>query len=147
LTGVALVVGALILALVLAIAAGVIGREARRLDALPPRAVFDVDEAVQWVADRLPDDVTAVLSYDEVRLLLDLGLDHLRSLGVAGRTGERVEGEVVVSEAAAVAAVIDRAADAGLEVSPYQVQQVLSTQLGYLESISAVGPAVEDDGR
>jgi hypothetical protein len=145
LLGVPVVVGAIVVALVLAIAAGAIGREARRLDALPPRAVFDVDEAVQWVADHLPDDVTAVLSYDEVRTLLDLGLDHLRSLGVAGRTGERVEGEVVVSESDAVAAVVEKASEVGLEVNPYQVQQVLTAQLGYLESISAVGPPVDDD--
>jgi hypothetical protein len=139
------IVGVLVVALVLAIAAGAIGREARRLDALPPRAVFDVDEAVEWVADHLPDDVTAELSYEQVRTLLDFGLDHLRTLGVAGRTGERVEGEVVVSEADAVAAVFHRAHEAMLELTPYQVQQVVTAQLGYLQSISAVGPPADDE--
>jgi hypothetical protein len=141
---VAIIVGVLVVALVLAIAAGAIGREARRLDALPPRAVFDLDEAVDWVADHLPDDVTAELSFEQVRALLDFGLDYLRGLGVAGRTGERVEGEVVVSEADAVAAVLHRADEAMLEVTPYQVQQVMTAQLGYLESISAVGPQAEE---
>jgi len=141
---VGLVVGVLVLALVLAIAAGAIGREARRLDSLPPRAVFDLDEAVEWVAEHLPDDVTAELSYEQVRALIDFGLDHLRTLGVAGRTGERVDGEVVVSEADAVAAVIHRADEAMLEVTAYQVQQVLAAQLGYLEAISAVGPAADE---
>jgi hypothetical protein len=138
---VALVVSVLVIALVMAVAAGAIGREARRLDALPPRAVFDLDEAVQWVADHLPDEVTARLSYDEVRRLLDLSLDHLRTLGMAGRTtGEPVEGEVVVDEADAVAAVLERASQEGLDVTPYDVHSVVSAQLAYLQAKGAVGP-------
>ena len=141
----AVVVSVLVIALVMAVAAGVIGREARRLDGLPPRAVFDLEEAVLWVAEHLPDDVTAELSYDEVRRLLDLSLDHLRGLGVAGRTtGEPVEGEVVIDEADAVAAVLERATSDGMEVTPYQVQAVVAAQLAYLQAISAVGPPADD---
>jgi len=142
---VALVASVLVIGLVMAVAAGAIGREARRLDALPPRAVFDLDEAVQWVAEHLPDEVTAQLSYEDVRQLLDLSLDHLRSLGLAGRTtGEAVEAEVVVDEAAAVAAVLDRATQAGMDVSAHDVRSVVSAQLAYLQAISAVGPPAED---
>ena len=141
----AIVISVVVIALVMAVAAGAIGREARRLDALPPRAVFDVEEAVLWVADHLPEDVTAQLSYDEVRQILDLSLDHLRTLGLAGSTtGEPVEGEVVVDEAQAVAAVLDRATEAGLDVSAHHVQAVLSAQLAYLQAISAVGPRAEE---
>ncbi len=141
----AIVISVLVIALVMAVAAGAIGREARRLDGLPPRAVFDLDEAVQWVADHLPEDVTAQLSYDEVRQILDHSLDHLRELGLAGSTtGEPVEGEVVVDEAEALAAVLDRAEQAGMEVSPHQVQAVLAAQLAYLQAISAVGPPAEE---
>lgn len=141
----AIVVSVLVIALVMAVAAGAIGREARRLDALPPRAVFDLEEAVLWVAEHLPDEVTASLSYDDVRRLLDLSLDHLRSLGLAGRTtGEPVEGEVVVDEAEAVAAVLERATEQGMDVTPSEVQAVVAAQLAYLEAISAVGPPVEE---
>ena len=141
----AIVISVVVIALVMAIAAGAIGREARRLDALPPRAVFDLDEAVLWVADHLPDDVTAQLSYDEVRQILDHSLDHLRALGLAGSTtGEPVEGEVVVDEADAVAAVLDRSLQAGMDVSPHQVQAVVAAQMAYLQAISAVGPPAEE---
>lgn len=140
----AIAISVLVILLVMAVAAGAIGREARRLDALPPRAVFDLEEAVLWVADHLPDDVTAQLSYDEVRQILDHSLDHLRGLGLAGRTtGEPVEGEVVVDEADAVAAVVERTSQAGMDVSPYQVQAVLAVQMAYLQAISAVGPPAE----
>jgi len=143
---VTIIVSALVIALVMAVAAGAIGREARRLDALPPRAVFDLEEAVLWVAEHLPDEVTARLSYDDVRRLLDLSLDHLRSLGLAGRTtGERVAGEVVVDEAEAVAAVLERASAQGMDVTPYDVREVVSAQLAYLQAISAVGPAADDE--
>jgi len=142
----ALVASVLVIALVMAVAAGAIGREARRLDALPPRAVFDLEEAVLWVADHLPEEVTARLSYDEVRRLLDLTLDHLRSLGLAGRTtGERVEGEVVVDEAKAVAAVLERATAEGMEVGAFEVREVVAAQLAYLQAISAVGPPAEEE--
>ena len=141
----AIVISVVVIALVMAVAAGAIGREARRLDSLPPRAVFDLEEAVLWVADHLPDDVTAQLSYDEVRQVLDHSLDHLRALGLAGSTtGEPVEGEVVVDEADAVAAVLDRSVQAGMDISPHQVQAVVAAQLAYLQAISAVGPPAEE---
>ena len=141
----AIVISVVVIALVMAVAAGAIGREARRLDSLPPRSVFDLNEAVLWVADHLPDDVTAQLSYDEVRQILDHSLDHLRALGLAGSTtGEPVEGEVIVDEADAVAAVLERAERSGMQVSPHQVQAVLAAQLAYLQAISAVGPPAEE---
>ena len=47
-----------------------VGREAFTLGQQPKQAQFDLDEAVDYVADRLPDDVTAQLSFDDVRSLL-----------------------------------------------------------------------------
>ena len=67
------------LALVFLIAAVLIGREARRLDAEPPRAVFDIDEATEWVANHLPFEVSAVLTYSDVRRILEWILEFLRA--------------------------------------------------------------------
>ena len=53
--------------LVFAIAAGVVGREAHRLDAVAPRVVYEIDNAVQFVADNLPAGTQARLTIDEVR--------------------------------------------------------------------------------
>ncbi|MEY3029750.1 MAG: hypothetical protein RL058_113, partial [Actinomycetota bacterium] len=55
--------------LVFAVAALTIGREARRLDAVAPRAVYEIDEATEFVADRLPPDTQARLTYEELRKL------------------------------------------------------------------------------
>ena len=91
------VIGVLV---VFAIAAVVVGREARRLDAVPPRPVFDMDEAVAWVADHLPFEISAVLSHSDVRNIIDWNLEYFRSKGVSGNgSTPHVEGQVVVGGA------------------------------------------------
>ena len=49
------------------IAALVVGREARRLDAVAPRAVYDLVEATEFVADLLPSSTQGRLTLDELR--------------------------------------------------------------------------------
>jgi hypothetical protein len=121
------VVGAVV---VFVIAAVVIGREARRLDASPPRPVFDVDEAVVWIADRLPDEVTARRSHTEVRQLLLWHVEHLSALAREDRVAEEEE---------TFGHVVDRAAEAGLDWEPIEVKWVLDLQAQYLEIIGATG--------
>jgi hypothetical protein len=131
----------LALALVFAVAAVVIGREARRLDAVPPRPVFDLEEATEWVANHLPFDVSAVLSYDDVRRIIDWNLEFFRMKGVSGN-GHHVpsEGPVVVGGAETVEYVLRRAAALGEPYTAPQVHAVLDAQMTYLEAIGAIGP-------
>ena len=128
-------------ALVFAIAAAVIGREARRLDAVPPRPVFDLDDAVTWVADRLPFEVSAVLSHDDVRRIIDWNLEFFRTKGVSGN-GHSTEtaGPVVVAGAETVDYVLARADQFGQRYTAQQVHAVLDAQMEYLEAIGAIGP-------
>ena len=58
--------------LVVVIALVAVGREAFTLGTQPKQAHFDLEEAVEFVADRLPDEVTARLSFDDVRSLAAL---------------------------------------------------------------------------
>jgi hypothetical protein len=134
------------LAIAFAVAAVVVGREARRLDAEPPRPVFDPDEAVEWVANHLPFDISAVLSHDDVRRILDWNLQYFRSKGVSGNgSTPHLDTPIVVGGAETVAYVLDRAAQAGSEYTPEQVHAVLDAQMSYLEAIGAVGPEAGDD--
>jgi hypothetical protein len=121
------IVGAIVVFL---IAAVVVGRETGRLAAAPPRPVFDVDEAVVWIADRLPPDVTARRSHAEVRRLLLWSVEHLRELA---------EQERVAEEEETFGYVVDRAAEAGLDWEPLEVKWVLDLQARYLEIIGAAG--------
>jgi hypothetical protein len=134
------------LALAFAVAAVVVGREARRLDAEPPRPVFDPDEAVEWVANHLPFEVSAVLSHDDVRQILDWNLEYFRSKGVSGNgSTPHVEAPIVVGGAETVAYVLDQAARTGHDYQPDQVLAVLDAQMSYLEAIGAVGPEAGDE--
>jgi hypothetical protein len=126
---------------VFAIAALVIGREARRLDAVPPRPVFDINEAVTWVAEHLPFEVSAVLSHDDVRRIIDLNLEYFRTKGVSGNgSSPHLEGPVVVGGAETVDWVLARAETLGTNYTAAQVHAVLDAQMSYLEAIGAIGP-------
>lgn len=133
--------------LVFAIAAATVGREAFRLGHQPPPTIFDLDEAVARVAEDLPFEVQARLSYDEVRELILAELDHLEGRGVLAGPGAEValpDGDtpdVVVADDDAVAVVLGRAGELDMDVTDEDVYQVITALLGYLAEIGAVGPA------
>jgi hypothetical protein len=129
--------------IVFAIAAATVGREAFRLGHQPPPAIFDVDEAVLVVADALPDEVQARLSYDDVRALVGAELDHLHRKGVFAGEGEDVQvsdADVVVDDDDAVAVVLGAAEAAGLDVTDTDVVLVIDALHAHLADIGAVGP-------
>lgn len=133
--------------LVFAIAAATVGREAFRLGHQPPPTIFDLDEAVAHVADALPLEAQARLSYDEVRELILAELDHLDRVGVLAGPGDEVElpegdtPDVVLADDDAVAVVLGRAEEAGMDVTDDDVFRVIEALHGYLAEIGAVGPA------
>jgi hypothetical protein len=141
------VFGALAVGLVLLIAAFVVLRESRRLAIDPPPAVFDVDEAVDWVVQHIPDVYAAQLTVDEVRQIIDLQLQFFRARGVSGNgSSPHVPGPVVVGGAETVSYILEQAAAAGTDFTSEQVHAVVETQLTYLRAIGAVGePAAPDD--
>src|SRR4051794_8270827 len=65
-----------------AIAAVVVGREAHRLDSVAPRSVYIVDEAVEFVAEYLPDDTQSRLTPDELEQLLTFHMRWLHAKGL-----------------------------------------------------------------
>lgn len=139
----------LALAVAFVIAAVVVGREARRLDAAPPEPAYDRDEAVEFVANRLAPEVAAVLSHADVDRILQWNLDWFATLGVSSNghgASPRPAGDaVVVGAAAAVDHALRRARAEGLDVTPAQLHAVLEEQLRYLEAIGAVGPEAPPD--
>jgi hypothetical protein len=138
----------LVAAVVFSIAAVVIGREARRLDAVPPRPVFDLDEAVSWVAEHLPFEVGAVLTHEDVRRIIDWNLEFFRTKGVSGNGHTAVsETPVVVGGAETVDYVLARAAISGDAFTAAQVHAVLDAQMTYLEAIGAIGPEAPPEDR
>jgi hypothetical protein len=131
--------------LVFAVAAGTIGREARRLDAIAPRAVYQLDEAVDFVADHLPAESQARLTPGEVEQLL---VAHLRWLHEQGLQPDRavdarqsIADQVVISEDALVAYLLARAEEMGVELlDDVDAVNVVDAHLAYFQAIGAVGP-------
>lgn len=133
---------------VFAIAAGAVGREAQRLDAVPARPVFDPDEATTWIAERLPPQVTAVLSYAELGQIVQWTLDLLRRRAAVARTSGEVPdaGEAAVIDIdSAVDYSITEAMAKGVELHREDVRAAVEQVLAYLETIGAIGLEAQDD--
>ena len=130
---------------VFAIAAIVIGREARRLDAVAPRAVYDVDQAVEFVADMLPEVTQARLTPDELRAMLVL---HMRWLHAKGLQPDRpvdkrqdIDELLLISEDQLSAYLLAEAEKSGVELlDDVDVVHVVRAHLAYFDAIGAVGP-------
>jgi hypothetical protein len=137
---VGLVVGFLIVGLVVAVAAAVVVREAGRLRADPPPAMFDVDDAFDWVVQHVPDIVAATLTPDDVRRILGFQLEYFQRKGVSvnGST-PHPRAPVVVGGAETIDYILERSAATGEAYLPEQVHAVVETQLTYLRAIGAVG--------
>jgi hypothetical protein len=141
-----LVAGFLVVGLVVAVAAALVIREAGRIAKEPPPALFDLEEAHDWVVAHVPDVVAATLTSDDVRRILEFQLEYFERKGVSGNgSSTQASGPVVVGGAEAVAYIVERAASTGEPYLPEQVYGVLETQLSYLRSIGAIGPPADDE--
>lgn len=129
------------LVLVVAIALYAIGREVVLLEGRVAPAVFELEEAIPFIADRLPDQVTARVSHDDVRwvLITDAGvLEEATAEAVA--QGEEDE---VLDEDGAVGRVLERASDERPDLADEDVVAILDARLEYLQAIGAVGTEAE----
>ena len=126
----------------------VVGREAHRLDAVAPRVVYEIEEAVEFVADRVPAETAARISHDEVRDLLRMHMRRLHAKGlhpaIAEDQRQDIDVPVVMDELDEVAYVIGEAEHAGLDVDDGDVAAVVDRHLEYLDAIGAIGPRASE---
>ena len=128
---------------VVAIAFVAVGAAVGRLEHETAPAVYRLADAVEFVADRLPDEVTARISYDDVRTVLGWHLDWFAVVGLATSHGQELGDPAVAVDEMAVAD-SDAALDAVVarsisESGPDAVDVVciLEAQLSYLAEIGA----------
>jgi len=127
------------------IAAGTIGREAHRLDAFSPRVVYEFAEAMDFVAERLPESTQARLTQDELHQLLLAHMQWLRARGLQPdrimELRQEITDVVVVDETTAAAFLLGEAEKIGVTVlDDVDVVQVVDAHLEYFAAIGAVGP-------
>lgn len=133
---------------VFVIAAVVVGREARRLDAVAPRVVYRIDEAVAFVADALPAETQARLTMDELTRLLQAHLAWLHARGlqpdrVVDRRQDIAE-PVVIDENTLAAHLLAEAERRGVALlDDVDVVHVVDAHVAYFAAIGAVGPQAD----
>ncbi|MGH9243435.1 MAG: hypothetical protein ACRD29_03775 [Acidimicrobiales bacterium] len=134
--------------LVVLIALVAVGREAFTLGAQPRQALFDLDEAVDYVADHLPPHVTARLSYDDVRRLLTWHIEYLREKGVPGTRDAAIttngSDSVVIDEDEPTAYLLLRAERSAVDADADDVVAVLEAEAAYFDAIGAIGPEADE---
>jgi hypothetical protein len=136
--------------IVFVIAAVVIGREAHRLDAVAPRVVYNLDEAVEFVGDRVPAATQARLTPGELEQLLTFHLRWLHAKGLQpGDVIDRRQDIVtptVIDEDSLVGFILGEAEREGVDVvDDVDVVAVVDAHLAYFGAIGAVGPPAAGD--
>lgn len=146
---VAIIAGVITMAIVFAIGAYAIGREARRLDTFSPVPTLDVEEAVDWIGEHLAPELSAELGYLDVRRIVDWQLDELERRGLASESivvhgpAGRLVTDLTVVDDAMVDTLVHRAIGEGQPYTGAQIRAVLDAHLGYLTRIGAIGPVAE----
>lgn len=130
---------------VFVIAAVVVGREAHRLDAVAPRAVYSLEEATDFVCDRLPEESQARLTPGEVEQLLVFHMQWLHSQGLqpdkVTDLEQNSDEKVVVTEDALTAYLLGEADRNDVDLlDDVDAVNVVEAHLSYFEAIGAVGP-------
>ena len=136
-------------------AAVAVGGAVTRTAAQPPPAVLQIDDAVAWIGERVPFEVAAEISHDDVRRILLWHLDYFDTIGLSSGHGAELGGEAVPAEHATVVAdddaavdyVVERALASRTEIEPLHVVCVLDLQMQYLREIGAGGGEADDEQR
>jgi len=136
--------------IVFVMAAVVVGREAHRLDAVAPRVVYNIDEAVEFVSDRVPATTQARLTPGELEQLLTFHLRwlHAKGLQPANVVDRRqdIDTPTVIDEDSVVGFILGEAEREGVELlDDVDAVAVVDAHLAYFDAIGAVGPRAAGD--
>ena len=131
------------------IAALTIGREARRLDAMAPRAVYQLEQAADYVAMSLPEATQARLTMEELEKLLVLHMNWLHSKGLlpakAVDQRQSISTPIVVTEDSLIAYLLGESDKAGFQImDDVDLVNVTEAHLAYFDAIGAVGPVADE---
>jgi hypothetical protein len=127
---------ALAVVIVVLVALVSVGWAVGKTSAMPPQIVIDSEQAIEFCAEALPAEVTAVLSYDELRRLLRLHLEWIQAYHWAPEGAS--DGPIVFEELDAAGYMAERADVLGLQVSPQHLAAVIAAHSAYLQVMGAI---------
>ncbi len=142
------------LLLVLLIAFVSVALTVRSLSRTSAPSVLEVDDAVEWISERLPEEAASQLRKDEVSKIISWWLDSLDSAGLASEHGQEIgEGraknntaESVANLDVAVDEVVARALEDPEPLNEVAVVVVLDLLVVYLTEIGAIGSRPTEHG-
>lgn len=123
-------------ALVLVIGLIFVGHAVGKTRESPPTIVVDMHEGIEFCAQALPDDVTAVISYDQLRHALRLHLEWVQAHHYAPDTQN--EGPIVFEEYDALDYFMERAAITRLDISREHAARIIEAHSSYLQVMGAI---------
>ena len=140
--------------LVLLIAFVSVASTVRNLSEISFPSVLEVDDAVEWISERLPEEAASQLRRDEVFEIIRWWLDSIDSAGLASEHGEEIgegraknnKSESVADLDMAVDEVVARALDSPEPLNEVAVVVVLDLLIVYLTEIGAIGSQPTEQG-
>ena len=139
-----LLVGA---ALVVTVGFVAVGSAVGGLERFASPAVFEVDDAVDWVAERLPEEAATALRRDEVVEVVGWWLEFVADAGLSTEYGQELgeealrptDGDTVADLDAAVDYVVARSLDRPEPLDEVAVVVVLDLLVTYLGEVGVIG--------
>lgn len=120
----------------------VVGREVALGASRARPAVFDLEEAVAFIAEGLPEGTAARLTYDDVRWVLRTDADQLEA--VTDDADHLELGSAILEEGPSLARVLGAADREHMEMSDADIAAVIEGRTRYLRAIGAIGPEAHD---
>ena len=121
-----------------------------RLRQTPTLTILDIEKAVDFIANNLPEEVAMRITHDDVRLLLRWQITYLRKRGIASYGDIDAEAEavaqlnqsVIAHEDDLVDELIRRSQKAQLELQVIDILCVTDLSNQYMVEIGAVGDEI-----
>lgn len=107
-----------------------------KTEAMPDQIVVDAHDAIEFCAQALPAEVTAVISYDELRRALRLHLEWIQAYDFAPEGSE--DGPILFEQFDAVDYVMERAAITRLDISRDHMVAIIRAHSDYLQVMGAI---------
>jgi hypothetical protein len=113
-----------------------VGDAVGKTSKMPDQIVVDVHEAINFCAEALPSEVTAVMTFDDLRRLLRLHLEWIQAYHWSPEGSD--EGPILFEEFDALDYVMERTAAIRLDVPREHVAQVIDVHSSYLQVMGAI---------
>ena len=121
-----------------------------RLRQTPTQTMLDLEKAVEYVAENLPEEITMRVTHDEVRLLLRWQITYFRKKGVASYGDIDIEAEmaalrnnvIVTHEDDLVDELIRRSEHSKLDIEVVDIVCITDLVNKYMKQIGAIGDEI-----